>query len=192
MVGARHIELLGNLAAGGLRPCYSLGHTFLRTGNDCLAGAIEIGNIHVTFLRQLNDVFIRAADHGGHSAFRGVACFLHKRAALLDKAEAFFKRIGPGSGMSREFPQGKAGGSHGIQGGNELLQDGQAGKAMYVEGRLTVAGTRQFFAGAFKHDGRKGFSKRLVRLFNQGFGDGILVIQIFAHAYFLGTLSGKQ
>ena len=31
------------------------------TGNDCLAGAIEIGNIHVTFLRQLNDVFIRAA-----------------------------------------------------------------------------------------------------------------------------------
>ena len=94
--------------------------------------------------------------------------------------------------MSREFPQGKAGGSHGIQGGNELLQDGQAGKAMYVEGGLTVAGTRQFFAGAFKHDGRKGFSKRLVRLFNQGFGDGILVIQIFAHAYFLGTLSGKQ
>ncbi len=55
---------------------------------------------------------------------------------------------------------------------------------MYVEGGLTVAGTRQFFAGAFKHDGRKGFSKRLVRLFNQGFGDGILVIQIFAHAYF--------
>ena len=192
MVGSRHIELLGDLAAGSLGSGNGLVHAFFRAGNDRLAGAVEVGNVHVAFLRQLDDVFIRPADHRGHGALRGVAGFLHERAALLDQAKAFFKGIGSGSRMSREFTQGKAGGSHGIQGRRQLLQDGQAGQAMHVESRLAVAGAGQFFAGAFKHDGGEGFPKRLVRLLNQGPGCGILVIQIFAHAYFLGTLSGKQ
>ena len=63
---------------------------------------------------------------------------------------------------------------------------------MHVQGGLAIAGAGEFFAGAFKHDGGERFPQSLVGLLNQGFGGRILVIQIFAHAHFLGTLSGKQ
>ena len=53
MVGSRHIELLGDLAAGSLGSGNGLVHAFFRAGNDRLAGAVEVGNVHVAFLRQL-------------------------------------------------------------------------------------------------------------------------------------------
>ena len=94
--------------------------------------------------------------------------------------------------MSREFPQGEAGGGYGIQGRRQFLENGQTGQAMHIQGRLAIAGAGEFFAGAFKHDGGERFPQGFVGLLNQGFGGRILVIQIFAHAHLLGTLSGKQ
>ena len=86
MIGARHVELFGDLASGALGSGNGLVHAFFRTGNDGLAGTVEVGYVHIAFLRQLDDVLIGTADHGGHGALGGVAGFLHEGAAFLNQA----------------------------------------------------------------------------------------------------------
>ncbi len=165
---------------------------FFCSGEDGLAGAVEIGNVDVAILGEAGDVLVRSSDHGGHGAGIGLAGFIHELAAAGDEFEAFFEGEGAGGAMSGHFTKGKPGGSGGFEGGDFFTEDLEQSEAVEKKGGLAIPGAREVLGGAVEHDVGEGTAKDLVGLFEEGFGGGIGFDEILAHADFLGTLSGEE
>ena len=62
---------------------------------------------------------------------------------------------------------------------------------MKEDSGLSHLGLTQVLIGAFKHQVGDAESKNLVSLLKHLLSHGVVVIQVFAHTYKLGTLTGK-
>lgn len=161
-------------------------------GEHDLAGRVKIGDIHIGGCGESADLVFLAADEGGHGAFGGETGLFHESAAFADDFEAVFEREGTGGGVGSELAERESGGGDGVEVRQAFADHGEGHQSVEVEGGLAARGFGEFLIRAFEHDLRNRETEGFVGFAGHFAAGGGFFREVFAHAHFLGTLSGEE
>ena len=192
------MEGSGNRELHGLAGSVFLGHpdgesdVRLLPGDDDLARAVEISDIHVCGGGEVTDQLLLSPDDGGHPALGCLTSLLHEAGALVNQSKSRLEIKGARSRMGREFTEREAGCRLEAQGGEFLLQDGKHSQSMGVECGLANRGLGQFLSRPLESNLGERIAEDRVGLGKEFRGDGKIGGEILAHADGLGTLSGEE
>ena len=159
-------------------------------GDDDLSGAVVVGAYDGAgnFGADLLDGFVGECEYGSHCGGVELACFLHGVCAGCDEAEAVFKGHCSGCDECGEFAEGVAGYHVGVEVGAECLGEDYG---VEEDGGLGDGGLTEVFVGAVEHEVGDAEAEDFVGFLKHVAGYGVVVVEVFAHAYELGALAGE-
>ncbi len=161
-------------------------------GKDDLAGAVEVGHVHVRVGgHAARDVFLRA-DERRHGARAGLAGFFHEPAARLDELQPVLERERARRRVRGEFAQRKPRRRRHREIAHLRAQGRQRGEAVDEKRGLAVGGQRELVQRAFERQRGKRSAERRVGLLEKCGRGGRVRGEFAAHADGLRALPGKE
>ncbi len=178
--GAARAGLLG-LDAGGL-------HGLHGARDHQLARAVVVGRDDHAVDRgaDLLDLAVLQTEHGCHRARLLLAGGLHGHGALRDELQTVLEREGARDDERRELAQRVTGDCIGLD-TQRLGHDDRVEE----DGRLRHAGLLELLVGTGEHDVGDAEAEDLVGLLEKGLRLGNVVVEVFAHADGLSSLTGE-
>jgi len=159
------------------------------SGEDDLAGAVEVGYFQPAGVSDSTGFCLIGPDEGQHSTGSAVAGLLHESSPGGDEEESIFSGEVVGGGMGGEFTEGQAGGGMEVPMGAFFPENLEKGEAMEIEGGLAIAGFGELLLGAIEAGVDKFLSEVLATEVDEVLRRGVGVSQVFAHTDVLSALT---
>ncbi len=144
VVGAGDGEGDGLACAGGFGELAGAFDGVIGSGDDELAGAIEVGEVGTGFFAGFAGSGFVEADDGGHAALGRVAGFLHECPAGAYELESIEEAEGLRGGEGGKFSEGETCGGLELEVGVVFLEELEGDPADEVDGGLGVFGLGEF------------------------------------------------
>ena len=192
---AAHGQHQSALGAGFLQSLASHVNGLCLAGNNQLSGTVVVGryDYQTGFLTDgCADCFHLVVSQGDDGSHRAGLCFtspLHGNGTGGYKAQTIFKTQTARSRQGGQLAQGVTGHHVGLEISSHTKC---ADHTVQEHGRLRDLGLLQLLVCSAEHDVGNAETENVIGFFKKLLGNGMLFIQVLAHAYELRALSGKN